>query len=266
MGRLESVLRAALPGEPARLAALDAAVRAPLPLSTAVGVLGAGPDAPTAVVGGLLAAVLAARRPHRVLAVAAQPARPGIGRQAGLDTSATPTDAQIANRAAAGSSAEATAGLAQAPGGSWVLDLAAEPARWWEAVAPISRFFDFVVTDWGAASDLDDARATSAVLLVVSGANRTALQSAVDLAARLATPEVRPLLAVHDNGADTERGMPALAAANDAHWLPADRALRTEPPTPSGRLRYGTSTAVLELAAAVVRAAELRNETEVAAR
>lgn len=264
MGRLESVLRAALPGEPARLAALDAAVRAPLPLSTAVGVVGAGPDAPTAVVGGLLAGVLAARRPHRVLAVAAKPARPGIGWHVGLDTSATPTDAQIANRAVAGSGAEATVGLAQAPGGSWVLDLADEPARWWEAVAPISRFFDFVVTDWGAATDLDDARATSAVLLVVAGANRPALQAGVDLAARLTTPEVRPLLAVHDSGAGTERGMAALAAANDAHWLPADRGLRTEPPTPSSRLRYRTSTAVLGLAAAVVRAAVARNLAGVA--
>lgn len=263
MGRLDSVLRAALPGEPARLAALDQAVRAPLPLSTGVGVLGAGQDAPTAVVGGLLAGVLAARRPHRVLAVAAQPVRPGIGWHAGLDTSAVPTDAEIANRAAAGSGPDATAGLARSAGGAWVLDLADEPARWWAAVAPISRYFDFVLTDWGSPSDLDDVRATSAVLLVVADANRAALQAAIDLAARLATSEVTPLVAVHDTGAGAERGIRAVAAVNHAWWLPADRGLRTDSLTPSSRLRYGTATAVLGLAAAVVDAAVARNRTEV---
>lgn len=262
MSRLDSVLRASLPGEPTRLAALDEAIRAPLPLSTVVGVVGAQPDAPTEVVGGLLAAVLAARRPHRVLAVAARPSLRGIGWHAGLDTSASSSDGDIARRAAAGTGAEATAGLARAPGGAWVLDLADEPARWWEAVAPTSRFFDFVLTDWGCPSELDDVRATSAVLVVVATATRAGLQAGVDLVARLHTPRSSPLLVVHDPGVGAERGIRTAAAVNDAHWLPADRGLRTSTLTASTRLRYGTSRAVLELAAALVGAADARNLAE----
>lgn len=262
MARLDSVLRAALPGETARLTNLDTAIRAPLPLSTAVGIVGAGPDAPTAVVGGLLAAVLAARRPHRVLAVGAHATTRGIGWHAGLQGAATSADAEIAQRATAVSGAEATAGLARTPGGAWVLDLADEPTRWWEAVAPISRFFDFVLTDWGTPSDLDDARATSAVLVVVTAANRAALQAGVDLAEQLSTPRVRPLLAVYDTGAGTPPGLRTAASVNDAHWLPADRGLRTSTRTPGHRLRYATSTAVLDLGAAVVDAAVARNLAE----
>jgi hypothetical protein len=259
MGRLDAVLRASLPGEPERLAALDTAIRSPLPLSTGVGIVGAGRDAPTAVVGGLLAGVLAARRPHRVLAVGARPAAHGIGWHAGLAATAWAGDRDIAKRSAAGTGAEATYGLGRTPGGAWVLDLADEPARWWEAVAPISRFFDFVLTDWGTPSDLDDARATSVVLLVVVAADPAALQSGVDLAAQLATSRVTPLLVMHDTGAGHAPALRTAAAVNEAHWLPADRGLRTSAPTSNRRLRYTTSIAVLGLAAAVVDAAVVRN-------
>ena len=262
MGRLDAALRAALPGESERLAALDAAVRAPLPLSTGVGIIGAGPDAPTAVVGGLLTGVLAARRPHRVLAVAAGPAGHGIAWHAGLDTSAATTDSGILERAAAGTGAEATAGLARTPGGAWVLDLAEVPHRWWEAVAPISRFFDFVLTDWGTPSDLDDARATSVVLVVVTAANRSALQAGVDLVEQLTTGDVAPVLVVHDIGAEADRGIRTAVSVNDASWLPADRGLRTAILTPGSRLRYATSLATLSLSARVVEAAVQRNLAE----
>lgn len=270
MGALSHALRAARPGEASRLAALDDAIRAPLPLSTAVGIVGSGPDAPTALVGGLLAGVLAARRPHRVLAVAAQsaqsvqPARPGIAGYAGLTDDAQPVDKDVLQRATARTGAEATAGLARTPGRSWALDLADEPARWWDAVAPIARFFDFVLTDWGTGegstgADWDDARATSAVLLVVCAANRAALQAGVDLREALRSPTTSPLLVVHDTGNDTQPGLREATPANDGLWLPADRGLDA---LDRRRLRYGTTRAVLELAAAVVAAAAAHSRTE----
>ena len=275
MGWVGSVLRASVPGESARLISLDAAIRAPLPLSTGVGLLGAGPDAPTSVVGGLLSSVLGARRPHRVLAVGAarapdprpdnpRPDNPrlydrGITWHAGLEGSAEATEAQVGRRGTARSGAEATADLARTPGGVWALDLAGDPARWWDSVAPISRFFDFVVTDWGAPVDPDDARAASGVLVVVAGPTRTGLQAGVDLVAQLTTPSATPLLVVHDEGGGAERGMAEAATANDAVWLPADRGLRASTPTPGSRLRYATNRAVLQLAARVVDAAAARN-------
>ncbi|MBK8447637.1 MAG: hypothetical protein IPL41_13415 [Micropruina sp.] len=259
-----SVLRASLPGEPARLTALDAAIRAPLPLSTGVGVIGAGPDAPTALVGALVAGVLAARRPQWVLAVGASSAERGIAWQAGLGSSAEGSDDAATRRSAATSGSEATAGLARTPGGLFALELGDRPGQWWQAVAPITRFFDFVVTDWGTPDDPDDARAASAVLLVVVAARRPALQAGVDLAHRLTTPHVAPLLVVHDTGAGTEHGLREAALVNDAHWLPADRGLRSSRPA-DRRLRYATNRAVLELSAAVVdRAVEHNLEAVIA--
>ena len=259
--RLDAVLRGCLPGQPERLAALDAAIRAPLPLSTGVGVIGAGRSAPTGVVAHLLTEVLAARRPHRVVGVGAQQARPAEGfrhaqpavgapaangfRQAQPTVGAQPASgvhqaqpaegvpaaggfrpqpaADHARRATARTGEEATAGLERAASGAWRLGLNS-PGSWWEAVAPISRFFDFVVTDWGTPATLDNARAASTVLLVVAAADRTGLQAGVDLRARLAGSGLVALLAVHDTGA-APRGMAEAATVNGAMWLPADRGL-----------------------------------------
>ncbi|MFT3861922.1 hypothetical protein [Micropruina sp.] len=258
MGRLECVLRAALPGQPERLTQLDEAIRAPLPLNTAVGLLGAGPDAPTALAGALLAGVLAARRPHRVLAVAAAAGEPSITRQAGLAGAATSSDDAISRRSTATTGEQASAGLARSDGGVWCLDLAGDPSGWWQGVAPINRFFDFVVTDWGSPADAGDARATSAVLLVVTAARRDCLQAGVDLVAQMTTPAVAPLLVVHDTATGTERGLREATAANDGLWLPDDPGLRRVPDGPGRGLRYGTNRAVLELAAAVVTAGATR--------
>lgn len=250
-GSLTAVLRSCLPGQPERLIALDTAIRAPLPLSTRVGVLAADPHAPTAAVAGLLAAMLASRRPHRVLAVAA-----GTGSEpARLD------DDAIARRATARTGAEATHGLARTAGGPWTLDLTGQPQRWWDAVAPIGRFFDFVVTDWGAPAALDDARAAGGVLLAVASADPESLRAGVELRDRLAEPDAAALLAVLDGGG-TPRGLAEVARVNGASWLPADRGLDK---LDQRRLRYATTTAALELAARVVAAAATQTRTEVPA-
>lgn len=256
---LDAVLRGCLPGRPERLTALDAAIRAPLPLSTGVGVVGAGDAAPTGVVAGLLAGVLAARRPHRVLWVS------GL-RQ---DRPAGPQPADAARRATARTGDEATAGLGRTPSGAWTLELES-PARWWDAVAPISRFFDFVITDWGTPAALDDARAASTVVLVVTAANRDGLRAGVDLRARLGGSDLTALLAMHDLGT-APRGLAEAARVNGASWLPADRGLDGLDQRAGGldeldrrkrRVRFATTTAALELAAGVVDAAVARNRAE----
>ena len=256
---LDAVLRGCLPGRPERLTALDAAIRAPLPLSTGVGVVGVGAAAPTGVVAGLLAGVLAARRPHRVLWVS------GL-RQ---DRPAGPQPADAARRATARTGDEATAGLGRTPSGAWTLELES-PARWWDAVAPISRFFDFVITDWGTPAALDDARAASTVVLVVTAANRDGLRAGVDLRARLGGSDLTALLAMHDLGT-APRGLAEAARVNGASWLPADRGLDGLDQRAGGldeldrrkrRVRFATTTAALELAAGVVDAAVARNRAE----
>lgn len=256
---LDAVLRGCLPGRPERLTALDAAICAPLPLSTGVGVVGAGDAAPTGVVAGLLAGVLAARRPHRVLWVS------GL-RQ---DRPAGPQPADAARRATARTGDEATAGLGRTPSGAWTLELES-PARWWDAVAPISRFFDFVITDWGTPAALDDARAASTVVLVVTAANRDGLRAGVDLRARLGGSDLTALLAMHDLGT-APRGLAEAARVNGASWLPADRGLDGLDQRAGGldeldrrkrRVRFATTTAALELAAGVVDAAVARNRAE----
>lgn len=274
---LDAVLRGCLPGQPERLTALDAAIRAPLPLSTGVGVVGAGDAAPTGVVAGLLAGVLAARRPHRVLWVSGlRQARPAQGTRppAGFrqDQPAGPQPADAARRATARTGDEATAGLGRTPSGAWTLELES-PARWWDAVAPISRFFDFVVTDWGTPTALDDARAASSVVLVVTAADRDGLRAGVDLRARLGGSGLTALLAMHDLGT-APRGLAEAARVNGASWLPADRGLDGLDQRAGGldeldrrkrRLRFATTIAALELTAGVVDAAVARNRAEAVA-
>lgn len=253
---LHAVLRSCLPGQPERLTALDAAIRAPLPLSTRVGVLAADAGAPSEPVAGLLAAVLAARRPHRVLSVAAGA---GLGRAEPAEPRPALDDSAVARRATARTGAEATHGLARLPGGPWGLDLAGQAPRWWDAVAPISRFFDFVVTDWGAPAALDDARAAGGVLLVVASATPESLRAGVELRARLAGPGAAALLAVQDDGG-APRGLAEAARVNGAGWLPpSGRGPRRHRP------RYPATVAALELAARVVTAAATRTRTEVPA-
>lgn len=266
MSALAAVLHSGLPGRPERLAGLDAAIRAPLPLSTSLGLLGVpatdgGVAAPTAVVGALLARTLAGRRGRRVLAVAAASEENTMLHRAGLEEPAIPTAGQLAERAGARDSAQATEGLARTPSGLWALDTEGTPGRWWEAVAPISRFFDFVVTDWGAPAALDDARAASALTVVVTAADRAGLQAAVDLRARIQAPGTGCLIVVHDTG-EGPRGLAEAARVNDAAWLGADPALASECPDPT-RLRYRTRLALLDLAARVVTAAGARHAPEV---
>lgn len=263
MGLIDSVLRASVPGQPDQLAALDDAIRAPLPLSTPVGLVGATSDAPAALVGGLLAATLAARRPHRVLAVSTGRQQRGLAWHAGVTTAAVPTADGVSRRASAATGEEATDGLAEGRAGLWAIDLGSDHEAWWSAVAPIGRFFDFVVTDWGTSDVAEPLRATSAVIVIVTTARLDALQRAVDLRAHLAAPSVSPLVVVHGAAEANQHGLREAARVNDALWLPDDRGFAREEPPRGRALRYATNQAVLRLAAAVVSAASSHSLGEV---
>lgn len=293
MGRAWTTLVAALPSRAEELRRLDEAVRAPLALSTRVGVVGVAGGSGCSTVGGLLASVLSSRRDQRVLLVnASRTARSALW-HAGLTTPAPSTPADETARRAARRSDAATAGLVQTLGGLYCLDLAApvpaadgagsgsdgagsaveadagvrpaDDSRWWEAVAPAGRFFDFVVTDWGVrdASTVGRVLSASTAVVVTTPADRTSLQRAVDLARTVEEAGVQVLLAVDDVRRERTaalgemlRLLPVPAVA-----LPYDRAHGAARPVGSHRLRASTTLAALRLAAAVVDVAGRRADT-----
>lgn len=293
MGRAWTTLVAALPSRAEELRRLDEAVRAPLALSTRVGVVGVAGGSGCSTVGGLLASVLSSRRDQRILLVnASRTARSALW-HAGLTTPAPSSPADETARRAARRSDAATAGLVQTLGGLYCLDLAApvpaadgagpgsdgagsageadagvrpaDDSRWWEAVAPAGRFFDFVVTDWGVrdASTVGRVLSASTAVVVTTPADRTSLQRAVDLARTVEDAGVRVLLAVDDVRRERTaalgemlRLLPVPAVA-----LPYDRAHGAARPVGSHRLRASTTLAALRLAAAVVDVAGRRADT-----
>lgn len=264
MGRAWTTVVSALPGRVDELRRLDAAVRAPLPLSTRVGFTGVAGGIGCSVAAGLAASVLARRRDHRVLAVNASPSTRSLLWHAGLTSPAASTPAHEVERRAARHSSEATAGLALTPGGLHCLDLHADgtpvrDARWWEAVAPAGRFFDFVLTDWGVrdAATVGSVVSASTVVCVVTAPDRASVQAGVDLAHTVDDPAVRVLLAVVDAAGarrpatgELVRLLPVPAVE-----VPRDRAHGAARPAPGARLRASTHLAALRLAAALVDAA-----------
>lgn len=260
------MLAAARPRRIAELRTLDGEVRRPLALSTRVGFVGTAGGAGCSTAAGLAASVLARRRSGRVLAVNASGAERSLLWHAGLVSDATSTAEQDARRAQAGTAADALEGLASAPSGLWALDLTrqtlTDDTRWWEAVAPSSRFFDFVVTDWGVrdVASLGHVVAASSVLAVVMTPDRVALQHAVDLASAAhaaQVPTVGVLVPARGRGrwgvGEAIRSFPVPVVR-----LPRDRAHGSARPVPSTKLLDTTNLAAIRLAAALVCAAAAR--------
>lgn len=293
MGRAWTTLVAALPSRAEELRRLDEAVRAPLALSTRVGVVGVAGGSGCSTVGGLLASVLSSRRDQRILLVnASRTARSALW-HAGLTTPAPSTPADETARRAARRSDTATVGLVQTLGGLYCLDLAApvppadgtgsgsdsagspggaeagvrpaDDSRWWEAVAPAGRFFDFVVTDWGVrdASTVGRVLSASTAVVVTTPADRTSLQRAVDLARSVEEAGVQVLLAVDDVRRERTAALGEMLRLLPVHAvaLPYDRAHGAARPVGSHRLRASTTLAALRLAAAVVDVAGRRADT-----
>ncbi|MGY4645333.1 hypothetical protein [Cellulomonas sp. URHB0016] len=264
VGVLEHVLASAVPDRVRELVVLDEALRAPLPLSTRVGVVGVAGGVGCSVVAGLLASTLAARRPHRVLAVNASAGGHSLLWHAGITSVVPAAPATDEVRLAARTGAQAVDGLALTAGGLHCLDLAVDggpvpDSRWWQALGPAGRFFDVITTDWGArsAGRAAPVAASSSVVCVVAEAERSSWQLGVDLVDRFTAAGVPGVLAVN-----ALRSRPAAWCAEAARLspvpvvlVPHDRAHGAVAPVQAAQLRTVTGVAVLRLAAALVSAA-----------
>lgn len=270
MGRVSSLVDAARPRRVAELIRLDEEIRSPLPLSTRVGVVGVAGGTGCSVAAGLASSALASRRPGRVLAVNASNEHRSVLWHAGMTEDAHPDRGGDADRAGARRASEVTAGLPRTPGGLSCIDLAGGDAggadsRWWEVVAPIGRFFDFVVTDWGVRdmAAADDVTASSALACVVTAPDRTGLQRGVDLAHALSVAGTPAVLAVVDAH---RRRAPITSTLLDllpvpAVEIPHDPAHHAVAPVPGSGLRPATRLAAVRLATALVRQATAEGST-----
>ncbi|GAB2610716.1 hypothetical protein [Pseudactinotalea suaedae] len=274
MRRVRGLIAAARPRRIAELQALDEQVRRPLALSTRVGFVGTAGGVGCSSVAGLAASVLARRRTGRVLAVNASGGERSLLWHAGLLSEATSTIEQDSRRASAGTAREALDGLVAAPSGLRGIDLTrqtqTDDSRWWEAVAPSSRFFDFVVTDWGArdVASLGHVVAASSLLAIVMTPDRVAMQHAVDLAAAAYAanlPAVGVLVPARGR-AGWGVGEAVRAFPIPVHRFPRDRAHGAARPVASTRLLDSTNLAAIRLAAGLVSAAAARRSDAAAGR
>lgn len=256
---LTAILGSAAPWQVRELTGLDQAVRARHPLAVRVGVVGVTRAVGTSVAAGLAASVLASRG-HRVLAV--NSSRPGTSllRHVGQPPGAPSAPEDDERRAGAATFADATEELPRATSGVYCLDLADSSAdRWHHAVAPIARFFDYTLTDWGTRSgaDLAAVTATSTLLAVVAPAERAAVQQAVDLAAAAHDAGTTALIVVTDPAGAWNSAWQELCdlLPFPATYVAHDKAHGEDRPRSSRRLPRATRLSGLRLAATIARAA-----------
>lgn len=260
------LLNAARPSRIVELGRLDEQVRRPLALSTRVGFVATTGGAGCSTAAGLSASVLARRRSSRVLAVNASGSSRSLLWHAGLISSATSTPEEDTRRASASTASEALAGLPSAPSGMHGLDLTrqtqADDTRWWEAVAPASRFFDFVVTDWGVRDvpALGHVLAASSLLAVVATPDRVGLQRGVDIAGAAYEASVPSVIVVVPTRGKVPAGLSTALRRLPVPVVrfPRDRAHSRSAPVSSSRLRDATNLAAIRLAAELVSVAAVR--------
>lgn len=233
----------------------DARLRATLPVPPRIGFLSVIAGAGTTTLAEQVLRVIAARRADPVLVVDAASNGALASRLDVAPTAANPA------RVRARSAADAVDGLTRGEG--WV---ALRPpgtdrpvAAWLSEAAPITRFFDMTITDYGARSprvDLADVAALCDVVCLVSDAGRAAAEVARGVAPAIeALPEApRVVVAL----VDAEGHGPGVARAVAADprpvvAIPRDRgmAARSRPRSAAGR------EAVLRLAAALVSPREV---------
>ena len=284
-------------GAAAELAEADQLLRTALPLSRRVGCVAAAGGSGTSTTAAALANVLAARRAGMVLAVdaaggasgltwlagaSAETGEPVSGQpMSGQPASGQPAAGQAASAQAAAqrrrtarTAAEARTGLPSSGSGAAVLDLtrgdgrAAPVAAWGRDVAPVSRFFDLVVTDWGvrpAPEELAEVAATSHVVLVVSRADRHSADAAAALVPQLRAAASPPqvLLVLVDVGRTADRLAPATRPGPEVVTVGHQPARAAAVPPGSRELGARARRDQILLAARVVAAA-VRPATPVA--
>ncbi len=232
----------------------DQSFRTPVGAVCRIGVVGLFAGSGVTTVAASLASVLAARRRQPVLAVDL------VGNPHGLAARwRVAVTAPNLTRRTAASSSEAEIGLARGPQGQRVLFPApngsADRARWGIEVAPIARFYDAVVTDFGVRNpsvDLASAAALCDVVCLVMAGDRAAAEIGVSVAAGIAQLPEKPrvILTLVDHQRRTSL-VPQVVAAHscvEVIAIPYDVGL------PQGNAtRAASRAAILSLAASVIQ-------------
>ncbi|MCC4247654.1 hypothetical protein [Microbacterium testaceum] len=236
------------------LTSWDSAIRGGLSTTRRVGVMALSPGAGTSTVAHQVVRAVAARRSEPVLAVDVSAGTPGLAARLGAEP-VPPDD----TRAAARTTAEALTGLEVRDGVVALRPRDTDDAvgAWLGEAAPITRFFDVSVTDFGARHPLVDLAACAAlcdVVCLVSDASRSPAEharSVVDAVAGLPeSPSV--VLALVDRRREGD-GVARAFAAGSAHpvvGVPFDPGLAAG----GHPRRSATQLAVVRLAAALVAA------------
>jgi MinD-like ATPase involved in chromosome partitioning or flagellar assembly len=237
-----------------RLTEWDAAIRGGLSTTRRVGVMSLTPGAGASTVAHQLTRAIAGRRSEPVLAVDVSTGATGLA--ARLGAAPVPPDE---TRAAARTTAEALSGLSEQDGVVTLRPRHTDDAvgAWLGEAAPIARFFDVAVTDFGPRHPLVDLAGCAAlcdVVCLVSDARRAAAEHARSVVGAVrGLPESPSLvLALVDHGREGDGVARAFATGADHTVVPIpfDAGLAA-----GGRARRSaTHLAVVRLAAAVVGA------------
>ncbi len=277
MGALGSLVRsapAALFGATAARTSVlrdaDRAVRAPLALSRRIGFVQLAGGVGASTTAALVANLVAHRRQGPVLGVDAAAGARSMLWHAGLPDA--PPAGTAGRRPDPVSAADATAGLVRTGSGLYTLDVRPAPdddeqgspprqateSTWADAVAPVTRFFDVVCTDWGVrlpGVDLTAVAYASHAVCLVARSDRASLERAVSVVDALRSLEHAPVVVV----AAVDLGAGGARAVDAVRWppgtvttVPTDRARRSDVPRSSRDLTVATRTAHVRLAAALL--------------
>jgi len=239
------------------LTSWDAAIRGGLSTTRRIGVLSLSPSAGTSTVAHQLTRAIAARRKDPVLAVDVSTGENGLGARLGA-APAAPDE----TRAAARTTAEALSGLEVVDGVVALRprDTTADAVgTWLTEAAPIARFFDVAITDFGVRHPLSDLAACSALcdaVCLVSDARRSPAEHARSVVAAIASlpesPEVALALVDHAREGDAVSRALGLGAVHPVLAVPFDPGVNA-----GGEARRSlTHRAIVRLAATLVRAEE----------
>ena len=225
-----------------RLSAEDHQIRAALPVNRRIGFVQLDAGSGCSSLAAAVAGICATRRTGHVLGVNASAGPDNLIAHAGLGTPSS--DRPNARRLAAQSATDALTDLRRAETGLWVQDLrpspraAASVASWNEQIAPISRFFDLTITDWGLRTpeaDLGAVVASSHIVCIVARADRYSAETAAALVPAIHAHQESPAVVVALVDIDGTAGQAPLRMRSD-ETLPL-----CVIPYDAQRARYGDS-------------------------
>lgn len=256
----------------------DRALHGTVPTARRVAVVSADGGTGCSTIAAAVATTMAGRRSGPVLLVDA--GRNGVNAcaRAGLtDEARARADAELAEaRSHDGANgprppstlAEAMTGLPRTSSGLACLDLTRDrfpgclDLRGWAGrLAPIARFPDFIVTDFGVRDrdELDSVAASNHATCIVTGTSRSQLTCAIALADRLGEAAPTPLVCVNDvHGGASRRQLRLLTSrlARPALLVPHDPARLGSDPARSTALNQRSRNAVIRLTTALMDACQ----------